>query len=84
MAKRGLAVCYSCGKEIEYTHCSSRGAPPEDAQCKVLSGWLTVSEWKSMGSVDHYDFCSFSCLQKWVDSRTPRVPETFLKAFGED
>ena len=43
MAKRGLAVCYSCGKEIEYTHCSSRGAPPEDAQCRVLSGWLAVS-----------------------------------------
>jgi hypothetical protein len=34
-----------------------------------------------MGSVDHYDFCSFTCLQKWVEAQVPKVPKTFLEAF---
>jgi hypothetical protein len=33
---------------------------------------------------ERYDFCSFTCLQKWVDGKVPKVPESFLKAFGED
>ena len=84
MAKRRLVICYSCGKEIEYTDCSSGGAPPDDARCKVLSGWLTVSQWKGMGAVEHYDFCSFSCLQRWVEAQVPRIPDTFLEAFREE
>ena len=48
---------------------SREGAPPEEARCKVLSGWLRVSQWRGLGAVDHYDFCSFSCLQEWVAAR---------------
>ena len=81
MQKKGYAICQCCGKRAEYAECSERGAPPENARCKVLHGWLTVSHWKGIGSVDHYDFCSFSCLQKWVEAHVPRVPKTFLEAF---
>ena len=84
MAKRRLVICYSCAKEIEYTDCSGRGAPPDDARCKVLSGWLTVSQWKGMGAVEHCDFCSFSCLQRWVEAQVPGIPDTFLEAFREE
>ena len=52
--------------------------------CNVLAGWLTVSQWKGMGAVDHYDFCSFTCLQKWVEGQVPRVPKTFLEAFQDE
>jgi len=83
MGKTNYAICQCCGKKAEYTHCSNRDAPPDNALCKVLNGWLTVSEWKGTGSVEHYHFCSFGCLQKWVDSMVPKVPETFLKAFEE-
>ena len=36
---------------------------------------------KGMESVEHYDFCTFTCLQKWVETRVPRIPDTFLEAF---
>ena len=81
MPVRKMATCYSCGKEVEYTPCYERGALPEDARCNVLVGWLTVSRWKGKGSVDQYDFCSFSCLQKWVETQVPKIPRTFLDAF---
>ncbi len=81
MKKKSYAVCQFCGTKAEYTECSERCAPPEDARCSVLSGWLSVSHWKVMGAVDHYDFCSFGCLQKWVEAQVPRVPKTFLEAF---
>ena len=68
--------CHSCGKEVERTS----GKPP----CEVLSGWLTVSYWEGLGTVSHYNFCSFSCLKSWVDAQVPRVPEAFLKSFEED
>jgi len=84
MRKRAYAICASCGRKVEYTECSERRAPPDDARCKVLHGWLSVSHWKGMGSVDHYDFCSLSCLQKWVEAQVPRVPKTFLKAFQDE
>lgn len=84
MGKKNCAICQSCGKKADYIECSPRCAVPEDARCAVLSGWLSVSHWKGTGAIEHYDLCSFSCLQKWVDSRVPKVPETFLKAFGED
>ena len=84
MGKRTFAICYFCGKKAEYTACSNEGVPSEDARCEVLKGWLTVAHWKGMHSVDHYDFCSFSCLQKWVESQIPKVPEVFLKAFEKE
>ncbi len=84
MRKRDCATCQSCGKKAEYTDCSQRCAPPQDARCNVLAGWLTVSQWKGMGAVDHYDFCSFTCLQKWVEGQVPRVPKTFLEAFQDE
>ncbi len=68
--------CHSCGRVVE--------CPPEAPPCEVLKGWLTVSQWKGFGSVERYDFCSFSCLESWVDAQLPRVPEVFLKSFGED
>ncbi len=83
MEKKKYAVCQSCGKRVLYNECSEKCAPPEDARCKVLTGWLSVSCWKGMGAVDYYDFCSVTCLQRWVDSNLPKVPETFRQAFGE-
>jgi len=83
MPQRSYSICHSCGRKVEHADCSDGKAPPEDARCQVLSGWLSVSHWKGMRSVDHYDFCSFICLQRWVDSKVPKVPETFLKAFGQ-
>jgi len=68
-------VCFSCGKKRE----GSSGEPP----CQTLEGWLTVSHWKGVGAVEHYSFCSFSCLKPWVDAQVPRVPEIFLKSFKE-
>ena len=81
MPIRKTAICHSCGKRVEYTPCSERAALPEDARCSVLNGWLTVSHWKGKGNVDQHDFCSFSCLQRWVEAQVPRIPRTFLRAF---
>jgi hypothetical protein len=67
--------CHSCGKGAECTP----GEPP----CEMLKGWLTVSRWKGSGSVEHYNFCSFSCLSSWVDAQVPRVPGIFLESFKE-
>jgi hypothetical protein len=78
---RKMAICYSCGRRVAYTPCYEREALPEDARCNVLAGWLTVTRWKGKGSVDQYDFCSFGCLQKWVEAQIPKIPETFLDAF---
>jgi hypothetical protein len=68
-------ICHSCGKKVE---CVS-GEPP----CEVLAGWFVVSHWKGRESVDHYSFCSLSCLQRWVDTQVPRIPKVFLESFGE-
>ncbi len=73
--KRRLS-CNSCGKEVE----CSPGEPP----CEVLKGWFTVSQWEGPGAVSHYYFCSLSCLKSWVSNRVPKVPQVFLKSFGED
>lgn len=81
MNKKSCAVCHGCGKKMEYTECSVKCAPPEDARCNALKGWLAVSHWKGLGAVEHYDFCCFTCLQKWVEAQVPRVPKTFLQAF---
>ena len=84
MKKKNYAVCQCCSKRAEYTECVEKYAPPEDARCAVLSGWLSVSHWKRRGVVDYYDFCSLSCLQTWVDSKMPKVPEVFREAFERD
>ena len=84
MQKRNYAICQSCGKKAGYTECSERGSPPEDARCEVLHGWLTVSHWKGKGAVEHYDFCSFTCLQKWVEGQVPKIPKTFFRAFQQE
>ena len=81
MRESSYAICQSCGKKAEYVECSERGAPPDDARCMVLRGWLSVSHWKGMGTVDGYDFCSFTCLQKWVEAKVPKIPKTFFEAF---
>lgn len=84
MGKKNSIVCQWCGKRTEYTDCSSRCAPPEDSRCKVLKGWLSVSYYREVDDVDYHNFCSFSCLQRWVAVEVPKVPETFLKAFEDD
>lgn len=68
-------VCDSCGKNVEHHH----SGPP----CEGLKGWLAVSYRKGCESVDHYSFCSISCLKEWVDSHATRIPDVFLKSFSE-
>ena len=68
--------CRSCGRGVEF--------PIGDPPCEALQGWITVSRWKGSNSVEHHSFCSFSCLQEWVETQVPRVPEVFLKYFNED
>ena len=82
MPKKNYAICYTCVKKVEYTDCSDREPPPKDARCNALMGWLAVSHWQGMHTVEHYDFCSFGCLQKWVDSQVPKLPDVFLEALG--
>jgi len=78
------ATCQTCGKRVEFTPCSRRRDPPEDVPCRVLGGWLTVHHWTGVGSIDQYDFCSFICLQRWVEAQVPKIPSTFLEAFTEE
>mgnify|MGYP001069260635 FL=1 len=78
------SVCATCGKEIAYTECSEVETPPEDPKCAVLQGWLTVSQWQGLEDIDRYDFCSFTCLQKWVNKKVPKIPKAFLKAFENE
>ena len=68
-------VCHSCAERVDFS--------PEERPCEVLGGWLMVSQWKGPGAVEHYDFCSFTCLRSWLDAEAPQVPEVFLKAFEE-
>jgi len=84
MPTRRTATCYSCGKKIEYAPCSERGVALEDAPCNALSGWLTISHWKGIGHVNHYDFCSFDCLFIWAKAQVPKIPKTFLDAFQDE
>jgi len=66
-------VCHSCGEKVE---CAAKQRP-----CEVLDGWLMVSLWKGPEAVEHYNFCSLSCLRTWVDTQLPQVPDAFLRAF---
>jgi len=78
------ATCYTCGKKVEFTPCPGREEPPEDVACRVLSGWLTVHHWTGVRCIDQHDFCSFTCLQRWVEAHAPKIPSPFLKAFPEE
>lgn len=69
-------ICHSCGRKVEFSQ--------EELPCDILRDWLIVSCMKGLESVDRYSFCSFSCLQRWVDSQVPIVPEIFLKSLGEE
>lgn len=84
MGEKKSTVCRWCGKKTGYTDCSERHAPPDDARCKVLKGWLSVSHWKEAEVVDYHNFCSLICLQRWVAVEVPKIPETFLKAFEDE
>ena len=84
MPKKTNATCLTCGKTAEFEACTQKCAQPEDARCIVLEGWLSVAYWRGRMEAERYDFCSFTCLQKWVDGKVPRVPESFFKAFNED
>jgi len=68
-------ICSSCGQKVE---CASKELP-----CEVLSGWLTLAHWKGLGSVEHYNFCSFACLKRWVEAQAPEIPKVFLDSFEE-
>ncbi len=69
-------VCHSCGRKVELGQ--------EELPCDVLAGWLMVSHMKGFESVDSYSFCSFSCLERWVTSQIPEIPEIFLESLGEE
>jgi hypothetical protein len=82
MNKKSYAVYHGCGKKVEYTECSVKCAPPEDAYCNALKGRQPVSHLKGLGAIDHHDLCCFTCLQKWVEAQVARAPKTFLEAFN--
>jgi hypothetical protein len=68
-------ICCSCGKKLEI--------PKDVPLCEAIEGWLTVSHWKGPRAVEQWGFCSFVCLQRWVDIKVPKVPEAFLKSFED-
>jgi hypothetical protein len=74
--EEGVFICHSCGKRVRCT----LERPP----CEALAGWLMLVQWRGRESVDHLAFCSFTCLQRWVNTKVPEIPQTFLKSFGEE
>lgn len=82
--RKKYSKCETCGKRLAYSECSELEALPEDPKCAALKGWLTVSQWQGLESIDRYDFCSFLCLQKWVEKQVPQIPKAFLKAFDTE
>ena len=69
-------ICQSCGKEVEL----NRGELP----CDVLYGWFMLSRLNGPESTDRYSFCSFGCLQQWLNKQLPAVPEVFIKSLAEE
>ncbi|MCX6012070.1 MAG: hypothetical protein NTV30_01375 [Chloroflexi bacterium] len=69
-------ICQTCGKEVDNIQ--------DKAPCEVLQGWLMVTNWKGHENVDQIVFCSYSCLKRWVDSKTPNIPDIFMKSFEDD
>jgi hypothetical protein len=74
--QRRYSICYFCGRKAEI----SSESPP----CVMLEGWLSVTHWKGMESVDQYDFCCFTCLEKWAHDQSTQVPKVFLESFNEE
>jgi len=74
--RREYFICHSCGKRVE---CSG-----EERPCEVLNGWFMVSRWQGPKVVEHYNFCSSTCLKTWTDAQVPQVPDVFLKAFDKE
>lgn len=71
----GYFVCDSCGRKVKHY--------AKERPCEVLRGWLTVSQWKDVETVEHHYFCCLNCLKMWVEDKVPGIPEVFLKAFEE-
>ncbi len=69
-------ICSCCGKEVAL----SRGQLP----CDVLYGWFMLSHLKEPEVVDRYSFCSYSCLQKWLNQQLPAVPDVFMQSLSEE
>ena len=69
-------TCSGCGEKAELSS--------KDPPCKVLDGWLTLSLWKGLGSVEQYHFCSIICLKKWAEAKTPEIPKVFLESFTDE
>lgn len=69
-------TCSGCGEKVELSS--------KDPPCKVLDGWLTLSLWKGLGSVEQYHFCSVICLKKWAEAKTPKIPKVFLESFTDE
>jgi len=67
-------VCSGCGQKVEFSS--------EEFPCQVLNGWLTLSQWKGLGSVEHHNFCCITCLKKWAKARVPEIPKVFLESFN--
>lgn len=78
------SVCETCGKKVAYTECSEAEALPKDPKCTALQGWLTISQWQGFEAIERYDFCSFTCLHKWVEKQVPQIPRAFLEAFESE
>ena len=74
--ERKAVVCHSCGRELVHR--------PGCVPCEELTGWITISIWKGKEAVDHINFCEFDCLRVWVEDKSPRIPNVFLNAFGEE
>jgi len=84
MEKRYYTICEWCCKKVEYIHCFERGTRPEHTRCNVMKGWLTLSCWRGTGSVDQFNFCSFSCLLSWLQTQATKIPKVFLEAFQDE
>ena len=74
MVKR-RCICQTCGRKVEFEQ--------KELPCEVLRGWLVISHLKGIEAIDQHSFCSLSCLQRWVDSQVPTVPEVFIKSLEE-
>jgi len=57
---KGHFICSSRGREAE----SSSEESACEVPCEALSGQLIVSHWKGLGPVEHYNYCSLTCLER--------------------
>jgi len=68
-------VCRSCGKQVKQSE--------TERPCERLAGWFMVTEWGGPGTVDSCFLCCSDCLRAWAESRSPGIPDAFLKAFND-